>query len=841
MTYAYVILPLALDAGYHYIIPDRLIGCVGIGHRVSVHFGVKRIYTAIVVDISKDLPKDVSAEKLRFIDDILDDKPILSKDIIDLMWWMSDYYICPIGVVLQQVIPNELLPNSQTIIRLNRDFISEKPLSSLQNAILDILSQAKGYALPINKIQEKINTNAARVFEQLVEMRAIYQSEYLYDTFKPKTQRCVHISEENQNQESVNCIINKLGRAKSQQKVFLQILDSIYEGVYQKKSDSIYSAIIPVDDITKGDKNISVMIRNLIKKGVLNEYFLEVSRISENGTNIKSEDIFDYKDIPLLSEGVNFLWAYNSKERENDILIRIRQTLDSGKNVVLLSPSAYDLPSSRKFIDKLENVVLPNKVFYYHRFVSSNKKIELFKTIRFEEKPFLVVGTRSALFLPVENLGLIIVDQEHEFLYKEQMRSPRYHTRDVTIMRAFFTKAKTLLASETPSVETVFNSLRKKYFLQKVISTSQNTSDVHNVFIDVVDIAKERKQRAIKYDSSISNVAQKAISEILSSNQKVLILQNRKGYIPYMICNECGESITCPNCDVSLNYHRERALMVCHYCGYQSILNTTCDKCGYSADAKSKVPTFRSFGFGSQKVEDEIKNYFPNANILRIDGDSLQNKQQRDDIHKKIEIDEVDIIVATPVIRSQPIWNNIGLIVVVQLESIIGFPDFRATERAYQFIYNTMSSASSGKLDNDLKMIVQTNNIENPFVEIIKSSNYNKFVHTQLAERELFKFSPFYRLTKIIMKDRDKSKLSFASSILYSHLKNNLKNSIVSPVYTPSIAKIDNRYYEEILIRRPFDADYRKESIEIKYGIHQLSLTNKSLKTIDIVVDRDPL
>lgn len=840
--YVLVILPLALENGYYYKIPDRLIGSVGVGHRVLVHFGAKRIYTAIVADIVEELPKQIEYGSLRFIDDILDNLPILSKNIIDLMWWISDYYICPIGVVLQYVMPLELMPNSKTIIRLNKDFIAHKQLTSLQNKILDILSESKGNALPIDKIQEKIDRPAIRSFEELISLKAIYQSEYLVDKFKPKTKRCVVISENLQTEEHISDIVNKLSRSKAQQQTFLKILSLIYEGDYQKVNDNIYSSTVPVADIAKGNKNVANAIKSLLDKNIIIECFVETSRIKKGYKDFETEfDVIDKHNISELKDGVNLYWAINSYDRENEICLRIRDVLNKGKNVLLLSPSAYNMPSSNSFLKRIESCASPNTIFYYHRYVSTPKRVELFKTIMYEENPFLVVGTRSALFLPINNLGLIIVDQEHEFLYKEQQRSPRYHTRDVTVMRALISDADVLLTSETPSVETVFNSLRRKYHLLNTDSPSFEYDGIKNVSVDVIDIAKQRKQRAIRYDKYISNDAIDAIKETLSKKQKVLVLHNRRGYTPYMICNECGKSIKCPNCDVSLNFHREQSIMICHYCGYMSPLRNKCDNCGYTGDAVNGLPTFRAFGIGSQRVEDEITQNFPDSRVLRLDSDSLQNKQEKEYIHKRIENDEVDIIIGTPVIRSQPIWNNIGLILVVQLESIIGFPDFRATERAFQLIYGILSSAISGQMDIGLKLIVQTNNIDNPFIETIKSHNYNKFVHTQLSERELFKFSPFYRLTKIIMRDNDRQKLESASSCIYSYLKNTLKNSIVSPAYSPYISRIDNKYCKEILIRRRFNTDYKTESAEIKKSILQLTEIDKSFNTINIVIDRDPI
>lgn len=836
MTYAEIIIPLALDSSYHYIVPDSLLGKVQLGHRVIVQFGPKRIYTAIVISISDTIPKDIDLIKIKSIEDVLDKEPIVNSQFIELIKWTSEYYFCPLGTVLENAIPSLLLTNSTTLIYLNSNFTPTKPLPKLLNDIIFFIKNSNNSSVSINKIESFTKRSVVKEIEQLLAIGAITKKETIEQKYKPRKEKYIYLSELYQSEIELSSIIDNLKKTKAQQQALISIANHL--SYYHENK---FSTHILLKTIIQRYKISYSCIRTLIRKGILLEEWSDLVRINSENNSVSHL----HKELPApikaLSKGVNLLWSNTIAEREEGILVRVKETLESGRQVLILTPSAYNQPTARKFISAIQNIAQPYKTYFYHSLISEVKRAELFKSINNNKNPFVVIGSRTALFLPFNNLGLTVIDHEHEYMYKEQLRSPRYHARDLAIIKSSLSSSNILLCSSTPSVETVFNTLRGKYNNEKISYPNKTLNTYKDKFdIQIVDIKKQRSQRAMPYNSSISLTLRQEIKATLDNHQRVLLIQNRRGYSSFIACSICSNSLKCPYCDISLNYYKESNNLLCHYCGYSTPLPHQCPSCNNSSPSDKNESIFKLYGYGSEKIEEEINTLFPEAKTLRIDSDSLQNKQQQTQIQQQIIDGDVDVIIGTPIIRTQPIWDNIYLIAIIQIESIIGFPDFRAGERALQLIYSLINSISE-KRDGHTKLLIQTTDPTNNFITQIQRKDYNRFIHEELKERELYHFSPFFRLTRISVRGHNMANTKNYANILSEKLKKLLKNSIVSPAYQPVIAKINNLYYQEIMVRREFRQSHKNETFIIKQILAELSSDNVLSKNINVVIDRDPM
>lgn len=832
MLYAEVILPLAIGT-YHYIVPKSIEDSIQIGDRVSLHFGAKRIYTAIIRSLSNELPHGLDEKKLRIIDKKLDENAILNSNILSLMDWIAEYYSCPLGLVLDRVMPKELLPNSQTIIKLNEDVDISTELNETDVAILDILKYEKNKSAKIEQIQSKLNKNAFASFEKLLDLGLISSNENLISRYNAKTDTFVSLFEAYRSEDTLNSLLDKLKRAPRQSKIVLDFLKIALE-----KKD--YSISVRAKELYKEDKNAYTALNILIKKNIFLSFKKEVSRI-ENNNLPEVNTIYNPEKVSQLKDGTTLLWSNSYIDRETEILNQIRLTLDSGKQVLFLSPSSYDLPSAQQFIAQIQATAGNYPVYFYHRFVSPLKRIELFKSISSKNNPFIVIGTRSAIFLPMPNIGLIVVDQEHEYMYKEQQKAPKYHTRDIAIMLSHIAKNKLLLTSETPSLESYFNAMRGKYNLLRNDEPKRSITD--NININLIDLKKLRKQKAISYENVISPKLEDAINATISKGQKVMLIQNRRAYSSAMICRNCNEVINCPNCDVSLHYHKVNNTLRCHYCDFSAYVPAHCPNCNMdniTYHNENNNDLFNIYGYGSQRIEEELKEKFSNYKILRIDSDTLQSKSKIEEIHNNIESDDIDIIIATPVVRNQALWSNIGLLAIIQLETILGFPDFRSTEKAFQLFHSLISSAMNNRFDNEVRFIIQTNDVDSNFINMLRDYDYYQFLNKEMQERELFKFPPFYRLTKLTLRSKNESILRKVSFDLYQLLKQKLGNDIVGQDYSPSISRIDQFYIREILLRRKFNVSHKLERKIIDECI-DIIRRGEFAKQVDISIEADPL
>ncbi|MDO4692768.1 MAG: primosomal protein N' [Porphyromonadaceae bacterium] len=835
--YAELILPLALSGQYHYRIPDLGIfseSQILPGMRVVVSFGTKRFYTAVVRSLSSTLPEGVDEQDLKFIDSVLDQKPLIGEDEFALWEWMAHYYHASLGQVMRLALPAGLLPESQTLVSLCTDFQADRPLEAKALELLDVLAQAKGQTLTMEQLRHRLGYHCSRVFDLLYSLGAVQTEERLQTRYKPRVKVHIALAETYRSADGIALAETLLARAPKQLEMLGRWLILIEEHKLGP-SDSI-----PREALAQSAKDLT-LIRALVERGIFVLQSHADSRITMQQESYPNTEIGLAEE---LTRPVTLVYTRTTSAREEIVLAQVAQKISAGYQVLLLSPSAAAFPAQARFISRLSQACL-GRVHFYHPLVNESKRTELYLHLSTSDEPCLVVGTRQAVFLPMRRLGLIIVEQEQEYLYKQQYSAPLFHARDVALWLGHKRGIPILLASETPSAEAIFNVLRGKYALIASNLAGEPCSQrVPAVDIKTINLSEQREQGRMPYGVSLSPPLREAIEATLRAGKRVLLLQNRRGYAPYAICDACGERIGCPHCDVSLTYHSSHRCMQCHYCGYEQPLPVACPHCGTRSVVyrRAEKPALRLVGYGIERVEEEVKELFDQAEVLRIDSESLQSNKRIQELHQRIEEGRVDIILGTQLIKGQPIWDNIGLIAVVQLDAILAYPDFRSEERAYQLLMQLMLHTSEAtKGEATCQLILQTARPEHPFVDALRRRDYKGFIKEQLALRQLLRFAPFWRMTYVRLKAFDESVVMDIAQAFAELLKQRLGADRISDAQTPSVARIENQYIREIVCRRPFSESFHHEREAFASAMFELASLYPLSKRVRIIFDIDPL
>ncbi len=859
MKYVELILPLDLKENYHYRIDgdmfaEELSDKELVGRRVTVSFGTKRFYTGVIRRVSSSLPEAVEAKHIKSIESFLDTKAILSEEDFLFWEWLSEYYQCSLGQVMREALPKGLVPESKTLVRLNDDWLATEQLAQIDYDMLDMLAEHKGKGVALTSLRTRLGRGASSAFDRLLAMGAVLTDETVQSSYKPKMKRYIRLSEGLDNDAVLTDVLDgELKRAKKQQELLLELVGELQElkGVSKKPLTDFY---LEKTSFIKGVTARATLLRSLVNRGILVEFEQAVSRLDKHkGSELPRELISSSEAYAqdIQNAGVYYLYTGNSLYKEDYFLAQIREKLKEGGQVLLLSPNTYSSHSKGHFYAKLHQK-LDVPIHYYNALTSEAKRCELVLKLGQEAEPCLIIGGRSAVFLPMSRLSLIIVDEEQEYLYKQQFAQPLYHSRDVALYLAHKYEIPILLASETPSAESLFNILRGKY---KLVQTDEHLQEKPKlqVRIESIDLRKQRQEGRLRYGHTISQTLRDEIKENLDAGKRILILKNRRGYAPYILCNNCSEHISCKRCDVAMNYHSSSKSLRCHYCGYEEYLPPACPSCGAKVVEfyGKERPALALVGYGTERVEEELKELFPKANILRVDSESLQTKKRQQEIGERLASGEVDIIVGTQLIKGQSLLfeaddKPIGLMAVVQLDELLAYPDFRTEERAYQLLYQLIMRYSELKKERiehqQAKLILQTNEPEQAFIAKLKAFDYKAFIKGQLAERQLLNFPPFCRITYIRIKGFSEQRVQ-ETALHLSQLLRQIWTAFgrISDAQKPSVARIDNQYIRQITCRRPFQESYRGEREVFRQVLKQLRSLYPESKNVRIIFDVDPL
>ncbi len=788
-----VILPIPLEKLFTYSISETEAGFLQPGMRVAVPFGKTKIYTGLVHDVHTVAPTIYEAKEIH---QILDDYPIVNNFQLKLWSWIAEYYMCTIGEVFRTAVPSAFLLESETLIsRNNKVSVQEGDLLDDEFLVYEALQHQP--ILRVHEISAILERkNILPVLGRLLEKNIIDLKEEVYEQYKPKMVRYVRLGKEYQSEESLEELLNGLTRAPKQSQVVLSLFQ--LQAVSKKP--------IKVADLEKASNSSSAVVKALIDKNILEEYFVQTDRVVYEGTeenaDLKSLNEFQTQAFEDIKENfkenkVTLLHGVTSSGKTEVYVKLIEECISTGRQALYLLP---EIALTTQLITRLQNY-FGEKVAVYHSKYSVQERVEVWNNVLQQQpKAQIVIGARSALFLPFSKLGLIIIDEEHEASFKQYDPAPRYHARDSAIVLGNLHKGNILLGSATPSVESFYNVSKGKY---GYASITRRFGNVLMPEIELVDIKEQTRKKRMK--GHFSERLLEEITETLEAGEQVILFQNRRGYAPIVECTTCGHAPECPNCDVSLTYHQHRKQMRCHYCGYHMALQQSCLACG-SATLDTK-------GFGTEQVEQELNELFPKSKVGRMDLDTTRGKHGYEKIITAFEEQELDILVGTQMLTKGLDFRNVNLVGIMNADSLLNFPDFRAHERSYQLL--TQVAGRAGRTKKRGKVIVQTYNPYHQILKQVSTQDYQGMFQEQLYEREQYKYPPINRLIKVTFKHKDYNKLNDAAAWFAKSLQNIFKENILGPEYPP-VARIRNQYLKNIMIKIPTEQSLAKTKSAIK-------------------------
>ncbi len=788
-----VILPIPLEKLFTYSISETEAGFLQPGMRVAVPFGKTKIYTGLVHDVHTVAPTIYEAKEIH---QILDDYPIVNTFQLKLWSWIAEYYMCTIGEVFRTAVPSAFLLESETLIsRNNKVTVQEGDLLDDEFLVYEALQHQP--ILRVHEISAILQRkNILPVLGRLLEKNIIDLKEEVYEQYKPKMVRYVRLGKEYQSEESLEELLNGLTRAPKQSQVVLSLFQ--LQAVSKKP--------IKVAELERASNSSSAVVKALIDKNILEEYFVQTDRVvyegAEENADLKSLNEFQTQAFEDIKENfkenkVTLLHGVTSSGKTEVYVKLIEECISTGRQALYLLP---EIALTTQLITRLQNY-FGEKVAVYHSKYSVQERVEVWNNVLQQQpKAQIVIGARSALFLPFSKLGLVIVDEEHEASFKQYDPAPRYHARDSAIVLGNLHKGNILLGSATPSVESFYNVSRGKY---GYASITRRFGNVLMPEIELVDIKEQTRKKRMK--GHFSERLLEEITETLEAGEQVILFQNRRGYAPIVECTTCGHAPECPNCDVSLTYHQHRKQMRCHYCGYHMALQQSCLACG-SATLDTK-------GFGTEQVEQELNELFPKSKVGRMDLDTTRGKHGYEKIITAFEEQELDILVGTQMLTKGLDFRNVNLVGIMNADSLLNFPDFRAHERSYQLL--TQVAGRAGRTKKRGKVIVQTYNPYHQILKQVSTQDYHGMFQEQLYEREQYKYPPINRLIKLTFKHKDYNKLNDAAAWFAKSLQNIFKENILGPEYPP-VARIRNQYLKNIMIKIPTEQSLAKTKSAIK-------------------------
>ncbi|MCB0466107.1 MAG: primosomal protein N' [Aequorivita sp.] len=807
MYFIDVILPIPLKQTFTYSVNKDEAAFLKQGMRVAIPFGKSKVYTGIVYQVHDQPPVGYETKS---IDHILDEEPILTTVQLKHWEWIAKYYMCSLGEVIKAALPSAFLLESETIIKLSsRNFQGEESLSDDEFVLYEALQHQS--SLHINDARSILDRrNIVSVIQKLLDKHIIEVEETVYEQYTPKLKRYIKLSKKYTSEENLRELLDSLTRAPKQRDVLMNLfmLNSqtkkpISSKALQKKSEAS-----------------AATLKSLIDKGILEEYFIQHDRVEFSGeasSEIKTlneaqtkaydevKTSFDTNDVVLL-HGV-------TSSGKTEIYVRlIEEVIATGKQVLYMLP---EIALTTQLISRLQKY-FGEKISVYHSKFSVNERVEVWNNVLAEKpKAQVVIGARSSLFLPFKNLGFIIVDEEHEPSFKQYSPAPRYNARDSSIVLASLHKAKLLMGSATPSLESYHNAKTGKFGL---VTLKKRFGNVLMPDIELVDV--KEKNRKKQMTGHFSDRLLEEMREVLKHGEQVILFQNRRGFSPVVECTTCGVSPQCPNCDVSLTFHQHKNQLRCHYCGYHMAMMQSCIACGSE--------TLDTKGFGTEQIETELKTLFPNHKIARMDQDTTKGKHAYSKLIEALENEEIDILVGTQMLAKGLDFRNISLVGVMNADNLLNFPDFRAHERSFQLLQQV--SGRAGRTQKRGKVLIQTYNPYHQILKQVSVNDYEAMYKEQLEERYNYKYPPFFRTIKIVFKDKNLARVQKGSTWFGQALEIQFKENILGPE-PPPIGRIKNKYIINLLVKIP-----KKQSLEMtKKYIENVQRSFNSIKEFSSV------
>ena len=778
--YVDVIVPLPIASQYTYSLPPEWEESVQEGCRVVVSFGRKKFYTAIVTKVHYAAPEGYETKD---IEEVLDTSPVLLPRQLEFWEWLSTYYLCTLGDVYKAAIPSGMKLESESVVVYNEDFEAVQPLSENEQRLLDLLSSDKEQC--VTQLQRSMGVKyILPVVKRLLDKEAVFVKEDLKRNYKPRTEARVRLVNRDLDELGMMTLFNELARAKKQLAVLMK-----YVELSGWADHGQYVREVTKKELLESSGTTTSVFNGLVDKGIFEVYHHEIGRLDKsdktiseiNALNPAQQDAFVSILENFRQKSVCLLHGVTSSGKTEIYIHLIQEALKQGKQVLYLLP---EIALTTQITERLKRV-FGNRMGVYHSKFPDAERVEIWQKQLGEGEYDVILGVRSSIFLPFKRLGLVIVDEEHENTYKQQDPAPRYHARSSAIMLASMYGAKVLLGTATPSVESYFNATNGKYGL---VELKERYQDIQLPHIDCVDIKELAHQKRMQ--GPFSPMLVKEIRQALEKKEQVILFQNRRGFAPMIECHTCSWVPKCKNCDVSLTYHKGLNVLTCHYCGCTYQVPRSCPACeGVELQHK---------GFGTERIEDDIKAIFPEARVARMDLDTTRTRSAYEKIIADFEEGKTDVLIGTQMVSKGLDFERVSMVGILNADSMLNYPDFRSYERAFQLMAQVAGRA--GRKNKQGLVILQTKSPDLPVIHQVMRNDYENLYFDQLAERQLFRYPPYYRLIYVYLKHRKESVLDLAAETMAQYLRSGLGDRVLGPD-KPPVARVQTLYIKKMIVK----------------------------------------
>lgn len=812
-----VILPLPLHGCFTYSLSEEIAEEVQIGCRVVVPFGRKKYYTAIVRNIHNAAP---TAYEVKEVTALLDVHPILLAEQFKFWEWLADYYLCTQGDVYKAALPSGLKLESETMVEYNPDFESDIRLPEREQKVLDLLSVESEQC--VTKLEKDSGIkNILSVIKSLLDKEAIFVKEELKRTYKPKVETRVRLTIAARDEQRLKELFEELERAPKQLDLLMKYIE--LSGVLGNQPK----------EVTKKEllhrASVSPAIFNgLVDKAIFEVYQQEIGRLNLIQSSISPLHPLNdhqqraYHDIMEVfrEKNVCLLHGVTASGKTEIYIHLIEEIISQGKQVLYLLP---EIALTTQITERLQRV-FGSRLGIYHSKFPDAERVEIWQKQLSRKGYDIILGVRSSVFLPFRNLGLVIVDEEHENTYKQQDPAPRYHARNAAIVLAAMYGAKTLLGTATPSIETWHNAISGKYGLVELKERYREIQLPEIISVDIKELHCKKRM-----NGPFSPLLLQYIREALEQKEQVILFQNRRGFAPMIECHTCGWVPKCKNCDVSLTYHKGLNQLTCHYCGYSYQVPRVCPAC--------EGVDLRNRGFGTEKIEDDIKTLFPEATVTRMDLDTTRTRSAYERIIADFEQGKTDILIGTQMVSKGLDFDHVSVVGILNADTMLNYPDFRAYERAFQLMAQVAGRA--GRKNKRGRVVLQTKNIDHPIIPQVILNDYEGMVGGQLAERQMFHYPPYYRLIYVYLKNRNETLLDLMAQTMANKLRSVFGSRVLGPD-KPPVARVQTLFIRKIIVKIEVNAPMVRAR-ELLMQVQKEMIAEDRFKSLIVYYDVDPM
>ena len=822
--FAEVLLPLPLYSTFTYSIPVEMEDAVQAGSRVLVQFGKKKYYTGIVEYVHSTPPKGYEVKPLMAL---LDPRPIVRYPQLKLWHWIADYYLCAPGEVYKAAVPTGLKPESETFISLNHDYEPDESnpfkMTERQAVILQILQEKK--RLRISEIETESGIrNATTLLNPMLDAGIIEIDEKIVERYRPKKTTLVKLTFSRGDSDKLHECFRLLTRSRQQEKALLAYLDlSGWINNQTDLKDVEKSRLLTTAGITPGT------LRSMVDKGIFEIYKKSINRfaLDSDETSVSLAPLSEaqekaYREIvsSLNTNPIHLLHGVTGSGKTEIDTHLMAEVLEAGNQVLFLVP---EISLTTQLSDRLRKV-FGQRLLVYHSKFSDSERVDIWRRLLSGNEPLVVLGARSSVFLPFSRLGLVIVDEEHEASFKQYDPAPRYNARDVALMLARMHGAKSLLGSATPSIETYYKATTGKYGLTSLTERFEGATLPDVTILDMKELRKKKEVKGI-----LSSPLRKRILSTLQDKRQAIMFQNRRGFAPVVVCDQCGWSPKCRDCDVSLVYHKNTGLLRCHYCGFTQLLPKLCPACGQNS--------IRIFGYGTERIAEELHEEFEGYRVARMDLDTTRNKDAYQEIIEEFARHETDILVGTQMVSKGLDFGEVTTVGVLNADTLLNFPDFRSNERAFNMLEQVAGRA--GRRQEKGEVMIQTVKPDHEVLQFVKHHDYAGFYIKEIADREKFGYPPFTKIINIYLKNRDGLACDRGAVAFAMALRNVFGERVLGPE-KPFVSRIATYYLQSIMLKIEAAASMKKVKDLLRSVLASVA-NNPDIKSSTIYYDVDPV